>query len=77
MLAAPRISVDDIAARLRVAKGSVYRWIDKKGLPAYRMGRLWKFEVSEIDEWVRRGGANEHNAENLPVARKDTMRKPR
>lgn len=32
-----------------VAKHSVDRWIDKKGLPAHRMARLWKFRLSEVD----------------------------
>ena len=57
MIAEPWVSVDDIAAHLGVAKDSVYRWIEKKGLPAHKMGRLWKFKVSEVDEWVREGGA--------------------
>ena len=26
-------------------------------MPAHKVGRLWKFQASEIDEWVRRGGA--------------------
>lgn len=33
-----------------------------KGLPAHRVGRLWKFQVSEVDDWVRAGGADEHAA---------------
>lgn len=57
MTAEPWVSVDDIALHLRVAKDSVYRWIERKGLPAHKMGRLWKFKVSEVDEWVRQGGA--------------------
>ena len=57
VIAEPWVSVDDIAAHLGVAKDSVYRWIEKKGLPAHKMGRLWKFKVSEVDEWVREGGA--------------------
>ena len=57
MIAEPWVSVDDIAAHLGVAKDSVYRWIEKKGLPAHKMGRLWKFKVTEVDEWVRQGGA--------------------
>lgn len=55
--AEPWVSVDDIALHLGVAKDSVYRWIERKGLPAHKMGRLWKFKVSEVDEWVRQGGA--------------------
>ncbi len=57
MIAEPWVSVEDIATHLGVAKDSVYRWIEKKGLPAHKMGRLWKFKVSEVDEWVRQGGA--------------------
>ena len=53
----PWVSVDDIAAHLGVAKDSIYRWIDKRNLPAHRVGRLWKFKISEVDEWIRRGGA--------------------
>jgi hypothetical protein len=28
-----------------------------RGLPAHKIGRLWKFKLSEVDEWVRPGGA--------------------
>lgn len=53
----PWVSVDEVASHLGVAKDSVYRWIETKGLPAHRVGRLWKFKLSEIDEWVHAGGA--------------------
>jgi excisionase family DNA binding protein len=55
----PWVSVDEVANHLGVAKDSVYRWIENKGLPAHRVGRLWKFKLSEIDEWVHVGGAGE------------------
>jgi excisionase family DNA binding protein len=53
----PWTSVDDIARHLGVAKDSIYRWIERRKLPAHRIGRLWKFKVSEVDDWVRAGGA--------------------
>lgn len=55
----PWISVDQIAAHLGVTRDSIYRWIDRKGLPAHRAGRLWKFKVSEVDAWMCTGGADE------------------
>ena len=54
----PWVSVDDLAKHLGVAKDSVYRWIDHKGLPAHKIGRLWKFKLTEVDDWVRDGGAS-------------------
>ncbi len=57
MSAEPWVSVEEVAAHLSVAKDSVYRWIERKDLPAHRVGRLWKFKLSEVDEWVRGGHA--------------------
>jgi hypothetical protein len=28
-------------------------------MPAHRLGKLWKFKTSEVDEWLRKGSANE------------------
>jgi excisionase family DNA binding protein len=58
------VSVDDVAAHLGVTKDSVYRWIDKRGLPARKIGRLWKFKLSEVDAWVEEGGAADGQGES-------------
>jgi len=51
------LSADDIAAHLGITKDTVYVWIAEKSMPAHKVGRLWKFQSSEVDEWVRSGGA--------------------
>jgi excisionase family DNA binding protein len=50
-------SVEEVMAHLGVARDTVYRWIGRKGLPAHRIGKLWKFKLAEVDDWVRSGGA--------------------
>ena len=62
MTAEPWVSVDQIAEHLGVTRDSIYRWIDRKNLPAHRVGRLWKFQVSEVDGWVRAGAQMKNNA---------------
>jgi len=62
MTTEPWASVEDVAKHLGVAKDSVYRWIETRSLPAHKIGRLWKFKLSDVDEWVRVGGANEEPA---------------
>ena len=51
------LSVDEIAAHLGVNPDTVYKWIEKKHMPAHRVGRLWKFKASEVDTWIREGRA--------------------
>lgn len=54
------LSVDEIATHLGISRDTVYRWIDQQKLPAHKIGRLWKFKVSEVDTWVKSGGATPH-----------------
>jgi len=53
------VDIEEVAAHLRVAKQSVYRWVEAKGFPAHRVGRLLRFRLSEVDEWVRTSGADD------------------
>ena len=54
------VSVDAIATHLSVKPDTIYKWIERKeNFPAHKVGRLWRFKLSEIDEWVRSGGARE------------------
>lgn len=55
----PWVTASEVARHLGVVKETVYRWRERKALPAHRIGRLWKFQLSEVDEWVRAGGADE------------------
>lgn len=55
----PWLSAEDIASHMGITKDTVYQWIAERGLPAHRMGRLWKFQASEVDDWVRSGHAGQ------------------
>lgn len=61
----PWVKVEEVASHLGVAKDTVYRWVQSRGLPAHRVGRLWKFKVSDVDAWVRDGKAAEPDADQL------------
>lgn len=49
-------SVEEVTEHLGVGRDTIYRWIERKALPAHRIGRLWKFKLSEVDAWVRDQG---------------------
>ena len=44
---------------LSATRETVLQWIDKKNMPAHKIGRQWRFKLSEIDEWIRSGEAAE------------------
>mgnify|MGYP001090395181 CR=1 FL=1 len=52
-------SLEEIAEYLGVSKDTIYRWIAKKQMPAHKVGKLWKFKISEVDEWVMKGEASD------------------
>ncbi|AQA18969.1 transcriptional regulator [Halioglobus japonicus] len=57
------LSVEEIAEYLGVSKDTIYAWRERKGLPAHRIGRFWKFKAEEVDDWVRSGGSAEPSEE--------------
>ena len=61
------LAVEEIADYLGVKRDTVYKWIERKQLPAHKVGSLWKFRKDEVDDWVRSGKA----------ANADKSRKPR
>lgn len=59
MNAEPWVAAEQVAQHLGIVKDTVYRWRERKGLPAHKIGRLWKFQLSEVDAWVRASGADD------------------
>lgn len=55
--AEPWLSVDEIAKHLGISKETVYRWIERGRIPAHKVGKLWKFKATEVDQWVTSGEA--------------------
>lgn len=53
------LSLAEIAEYLGVKRDTLHKWIERKGMPAHKLGRLWKFKQSEVDAWVRSGKASE------------------
>ena len=49
------VDIAEVVAHLHVTKDSTYRWVYKKEFPARRVGRLLRFRLSEVDEWVKAG----------------------
>lgn len=50
------VGIEEAANHLGVNKDTIRNWIKKEnGIPAHKIGKLWKFKLSELDEWVKSG----------------------
>lgn len=52
-------SLKEVCEYLGVSRDTIFKWIETKSMPAHKMGRLWKFKLDEVDEWVKAGKAAE------------------
>ena len=48
-------SLEEVATYLGVNKDTIRNWIKKTDIPAHKIGRQWKFKLSEVDALVKIG----------------------
>jgi len=53
------LSLKEITEYLGASRESIFKWIENKGMPAHKLGKLWRFKISEVDEWIRSGEASD------------------
>jgi excisionase family DNA binding protein len=53
------VNLEDIAIHLSMSEDTVRSWIKDKKLPFYKVGKRYKFKISEVDEWIRAGRLGE------------------
>lgn len=49
------VNLEDVAAHLSLSKDTVRNWVKQGRLPASKVGKMYKFKLSEIDALVREG----------------------
>lgn len=50
------ISMEEASEYLGVNKDTIRKWIKKgNGIPAHKIGKLWKFKKTELDSWIKSG----------------------
>jgi repressor LexA len=49
------MTLQEIANYLKVNKQTIYRMLNAKQIPAFRVRSEWRFQKSAIDEWIKKG----------------------
>lgn len=54
------IGIEEAANYIGVNRDTIRNWIKKDtGIPAHKIGKLWKFKKSELDAWIKSGESAE------------------
>lgn len=49
------LSLDEISKHLGVSKDTIRAWIKKGTIPYHKIGRQYKFRLTEVNAWVESG----------------------
>jgi excisionase family DNA binding protein len=50
------LSVSETATYLGLSPKTIYAWAEKGAIPAYKVGRVWRFDKTDVDDFVRGQG---------------------
>jgi excisionase family DNA binding protein len=46
------MTLEEVAAYLKLKPQTIYTWAQEKKIPAAKLGKEWRFKKSIIDEWI-------------------------
>jgi PTS system nitrogen regulatory IIA component len=68
------LTIEEVAKYLRVSERTIYDWAQKGEIPSGKIGTVWRFKKSEIEQWVNdRISANRLNPQLNSIEIQDIL----
>ena len=48
------LTIDEVANFLNINPMTIYSWVREGKIPAFKIGKVWRFQKSEIDKWLKK-----------------------
>ena len=48
------LTISEVAEFLQMNSMTVYSWVKDGKIPAFKIGKVWRFRKTEIDEWLKK-----------------------
>ncbi|MDL2205826.1 helix-turn-helix domain-containing protein [Eubacteriales bacterium OttesenSCG-928-N13] len=61
------LSLEEISKHVGCSKDTIRSWVKKNAIPFHKVGRLYKFRVSEVDAWIKSGASADADKNNSEV----------
>jgi len=53
------INVDELSELTGLSTSTIYSWVSQRRIPFVKCGRLTKFDLERIDEWIEENSVEE------------------
>lgn len=57
------LTVSELAGHLNIHRITVYRLLKSGALPGFKIGRVWRFDLEEITNWIQTGKAPQSSSD--------------
>jgi len=47
------LDIGDLVKYLKLPKSTIYKLTRSRALPGHKVGRAWRFDRDEVDQWIK------------------------
>jgi len=48
------LTLEEVAKYLKISKHTLYKMLEKRKIPAFKVANQWRFKKSDIDRWLEK-----------------------
>lgn len=48
------MTIDEVARFMRLHRTTIYRLLRTNDIPAFRVGKTWRFSLKAVEEWMKK-----------------------
>ena len=66
------LDLDRLEEYLKIPKSTLYHLAQQGRIPGHKIGRAWRFDQNEVDEWIKAGASKTQTEE---TSKRDTVKR--
>ena len=47
------MTAEETCRYLKITQGTLYRYLQSRQIPAFKLGKEWRFVRSDLEQWIR------------------------
>lgn len=53
------LNINELSEYIGLSTNTIYSWVSQRRIPYVKCGRLTKFDIQRIDEWIKESSVEE------------------